>query len=575
VAGGVEPRWLFIAFVGPGAGGVGVVGYLVAGLLARWRRPSNRTGVPVNRSTMVITRRRGRAAGAVTGLVAAVLPLVACTAAPAPPAPAPAASAAPAATVTYTEAPCPSPNVPGVPQLDLGPEFRCGYLTVPEDRSDPGARTIRIAVARIGAAVPTPRPDPLVFLTGGPGGTALATAVPLVQGGLNRDREVIFLDQRGALHSDPLLSCPEIDAFAVEALGMSALDPATAARSTAATRTCRERLAGQGADLAAYDTAENAADVADLRTALGIAEWNVYGVSYGSDLALQLLRDHPEGIRSLVLDSVVPPQVNLIEGFWPNAAEGYRALFDACAAQPACAAAYPNLAGEFTAAVQRLAGQPLVVEEPTAPGGRVVIDGYTFANLVVVQSLSPGNYAGLPALIHGVATGDGQAAAEALVAGLPPPGLTGYGLTFGVFCREQIAFTDTGRIQAAGKRALPDFPAAVLALPPQAPRIVDDCGVWDVGAAAASVHDMPISDVPALLMSGSFDAVTPPSWAGLAAEGLPRSRLLVFPGLGHDVIAASDCGRTIMADFLEQPEGGYDTGCLDRTVIPPFTATAP
>ena len=114
------------------------------------------------------------------------------------------------------------------------------------------------------------------------------------------------------------------------------------ARSSAATRACRDRLAGRGYDLAAYNTVENAADINELRIALGIAEWNVYGVSYGSDLALQLLRDHPEGIRSLVLDSLVPPQVNLIEGFWPNAAEGYRALFDACAAQPACAGAYPT-----------------------------------------------------------------------------------------------------------------------------------------------------------------------------------------------------------------------------------------
>ena len=508
-------------------------------------------------------------------LVAALLGLAACTA-PAPPAAAPAppapTTAAPTPAGRFAPAACPTPNLPGVPELDLGPEFSCGYLTVPENRSNPAGRSIRIAVARAAAASPTPRPDPLVYLTGGPGGTALAAATLLVRGGLNRDRDVIFLDQRGTLHSDPLLSCPEIDEFAVQALGLSTLDPATAARSSAATRACRDRLAGRGYDLAAYNTVENAADINELRIALGIAEWNVYGVSYGSDLALQLLRDHPEGIRSLVLDSLVPPQVNLIEGFWPNAAEGYRALFDACAAQPACAGAYPNLEGEFTGAVQRLAQQPLAVELPAAPGGRVVIDGYTFANLVVVQSLSPGNYPGLPALIHGVATGDGRAAAEALVKGVPPPGIIGYGLSFGVFCREQIAFTDTARILATAQQALPELPDTVLALPPQAARIVDDCEVWDVGSADPAVHAETRSDVPVLLLSGSFDAVTPPSWARIAAEGLPRARVLDFPGLGHDVVAASDCARAITVDFLERPQGGYDTGCLSRVTVPEFTA---
>jgi pimeloyl-ACP methyl ester carboxylesterase len=235
---------------------------------------------------------------------------------------------------------------------------------------------------------------------------------------------------------------------------------------------------------------------------LAVPVWNVYGVSYGSDLALQLLRDHPEGIRSLVLDSVVPPQVNLIEGFWPNAAEGFRALFDACRAQASCAAAYPNLDEEFTATVR--------------------------------------------------------------------PGLIGYGLTVGV---RADGLHRHRRIQAAGQQALPGFPDTVLALPPQAPRIVDDCAVWDVGAAGEEVHDVARSDAPVLMLSGSFDAVTPPSWARVAAESLPRSRIVEFPGLGHDVVAASDCARSIMTGFLERPDGGYDTSCRDRMTDPEFTTS--
>ncbi|MFW2241498.1 alpha/beta fold hydrolase [Rhodococcus opacus] len=404
----------------------------------------------------------------------------------------------PSSAATYTAAACPSPNVAGVPQLDLGPGFSCGTLTVPEDRSRPDGRRIDLAVTRLAATSPTPRPDPL---------------------------------------------------------------------DVQATRSCRDRTAGGGYDLGAYDTTANAADVADLRVALGLDEWNIYGVSYGTHLALTLLRDHPDGIRSVVLDSVVPTQSNIIEGFWPGAAEGYRALFDACAAQPACAAAYPRLQDEFTGTVNRLAASPLTVG---LSGRRVVLDGYTFTNLVIQQSLAPGNYAGLPALIHSTATGDGVPAATALLGTVTPPGLIGYGLTFGVG-GEQTAFTDRERVAATAKRVLPDFPDPVLSLVPQAARIFDDCDVWDVPASDARVHEPTASDVPALLLTGSLDAVTPPSQARTAAETLSRSEVLEFPGLGHDVLQSSDCAPAVTVGFLENPAGGYHTSCLARVQMPVFT----
>jgi pimeloyl-ACP methyl ester carboxylesterase len=462
-----------------------------------------------------------------------------------------------------------------LPEADLGPAFSCGYLTVPENRAHPDRRTIKIGVARAKAQSPDPDRDPLVYLAGGPGGTAIGSAQALVrQLGINRDRDVIFVDQRGTLHADPLLSCPEIDHFVEEATGMSILATSTAQLDLDAVRTCRSRLASAGYDLSAYNTTENAADIADLRTALKIDNWHVYGVSAGSDLALQLLRDHPEGIRSVVLDSVVPPQTNAITQFWPSAAEGYRALFDACAAQPGCAAAYPNLARDFTTTVQRLTKTPLHVDLPAGngqPARRVVIDGYTLANLVVVASLARGSYAALPQTIAAIAKGDGTAAATAVLAGIPPTGLTGYGLTYGVFCREDAAFTDPVALLAGARQALPDLPTEVLSLQPQGPRFMDECGVWNVGRADPAVHRPTGSDVPALLITGTFDAVTPPNQADEAAKTLPRSKVVRFPGLGHDVFIASDCGRQIVADFLSRPDS-YDTRCADTMQPPTFVS---
>jgi pimeloyl-ACP methyl ester carboxylesterase len=479
------------------------------------------------------------------------------------------------AVASFESAPCPSPVVAGLPEADLGPEFSCGYLTVPENRAHPDGRTIKIGVARAKAQSPDPGRDPLVYLAGGPGGTALGTAQALVQQlGINRDHDVIFVDQRGTLHADPLLSCPEIDHFGDESTGMSILAASTAQRDLDAVRACRSRLASAGYDLSAYNTTENAADIADLRTALKIDNWHVYGVSYGSDLALQLLRDHPDGIRSMVLDSVVPPQTNAMTQLWPSAGEGYRALFEACAAQPGCAAAYPNLARDFTTTVARLTKTPLNVDLPAGngqPPRRVVIDGYTLANLVVLASLSRGSYAALPQTISAIAKGDGTAAAKTVLTGIPQNGLTGYGLQYGAFCREDAAFTDPAALLAGARQALPDLPTEVLSLEPQVTRFMDECGVWDVGRADAAVHRPASSDVPVLLMAGTFDAVTPPSQAEEAAKTLPHGKVVRFPGIGHDVFIASDCGRQIVADFLSRPDS-YDTHCADTMQPPTFVS---
>jgi pimeloyl-ACP methyl ester carboxylesterase len=187
----------------------------------------------------------------------------------------------------------------------------------------------------------------------------------------------------------------------------------------------------------------------------------------------------------------------------------------------------------------------------------------------VQSSLAPGKFAALPRTIHSVATGDSKAAATEIVNGLTPPGIIGYGLTYGVFCREDAPFAEPAAAIAAAAQVFPDFPQDVLALEPQAPRLFSDCSVWDVGRADDAVHRPARSDVPVLLMNGTLDAVTSLSQAEVAAATLPHSLLVPFPGLGHDVYSASDCGRQIMADFLNRPDG-YDTSCAKAIKPPTF-----
>jgi pimeloyl-ACP methyl ester carboxylesterase len=460
--------------------------------------------------------------------------------------------------------------------LDLGAGVECGYLTVPENRQQPNGRTIQIAVARAKATSPNPKPDPLVYLTGGPGGSGLLSAAPRIAAGWNADRDVIFLDQRGTWKSTPLLACPEIDAFLAEWVGLDSFDSATAARSGAATKACRDRLTAGGWDLSAYNTTENAADVADLRTALGIAEWNLYGVSYGTDLALQTLRNHPEGIRSVVVDSVVPPQSNALLTFWPSAASGLTAMFDACSAQPACRTAFPNLRDDFFRLASELTEAPRMVtaaDPATGQPATVVVDGYKLVNLAVTASLVPGAIQGIPEIVDNLARGDGSKAATALLAGRPPSGVTAYGLALGVFCAESAATTDRNTMIAEGRKVLPDLPESLLALAPQAPYMFSDCEQWDVPAAPAAVHAPAASDRPVLILGGALDAITAPPNGDVIAQSLPAATRVLFPDSAHDVLLWSTaCALPVMRSFLDQP-ASTDTGCTAGLAVAPFTTT--
>ena len=487
------------------------------------------------------------------------------------------AATAPADGAHFSTVTCWTPNYPGVPQLNLSANFRCGYLTVPQNRSDPKGRTIKIAVAIVAAVSKTPKPDPVLYLTGGPGGTGIVTAMQSVAAGMNADREVIFIDQRGTFHSQPAITCPEVDTFNNLLPTLIFDDPATLIRSNAAVSACRTRWAGQGYDLGSFNTAENAADVADLRVALGIKQWNIYGVSYGSALAQVELRDHRQGIRSVVLDSVVPVTSNLADTFWQWPPLGNTALFQACAAQVACARAFPDLRAEFVSAVRRLTAHPMTVQITSSTGKaeKVIVDGFALANVAVTTSLAPGFMDKLPAAISEIAHGNGTAIAQAAAA-QGPVGVVGYGLTYGVFCSEHVAWSTKKSALVHAQAANPMFPAQVLSPRlPQAPDLLSDCAVWNVGKSVADTHDKVVSAVPTLLMSGQLDAVTPKENADEVAADLSHAQVITVPGSGHDVLLwQGRCTQPLMNNFLDDPTAKVDTACVKALTNPVFAPTS-
>ena len=519
------------------------------------------TGCPAPRGR---TRHRGRARSG-AALVTAGLAFLAVLA----PTPSAAGGGEPRPLVPARFVPGPCPTTPEpVPG-------RCGYLEVPENRARRGGRTGRLPVASAPPASGRPAAPPGDFRPGGPGAHAISDIPFLIDSGVNRDRDLVVMAQRGTLHSRPNLACPEVDRFYAEAVGLRYDAPSTGRRLVRATRACRDRLTASGVDLSAYNTTENAADFADLRRALGIERWNVYGYSYGTDLALTYLRRHPWGVRSVAIDSVVPPQVVSLPWTWDSAREGITTIFAACAAQPRCAHRYPDLRRTLTEQVRRLEARPLTVMAAPPSGGapvRVVLDGGALVNLLVANAVPAVD---VPAALDELAHGNPERFARARAAGATPVvGEFAHGLTQSVACAEWVPGYSRADLLRAGRRAFPGWPDSVLAQAPQLPFEHDVCRVWNVPDRTAVQRVTTTSAVPALVLSGTFDAKTGARWGAYAARTLSRSTTVRIPGIGHWVVPQSPCAQRVLASFLTRPTGP-DTRCVAGLAPKPFTITPP
>ncbi|MFF3605022.1 alpha/beta fold hydrolase [Streptomyces sp. NPDC002463] len=446
---------------------------------------------------------------------------------------------------------------------------------MPESRAHRGGRTIKLTVAVIPATSTTPAQDPVVFMEGGPGGDAIGAIPFLVDSGVNRERDLIVMTQRGGPYSQPYLACPELDRFNAAAVGLPYDAPSTGRLLVRAAKQCRDRLTADGIRLSAYNTTENAADFADLRTALGIRKWNVYGYSYGTDLALTHLRRHPQGIRSVAIDSVVPPQIVSLPWAWDSAQEGINAVFAACEAQPRCKSRYPGLSRTLTEQVRRLEAHPLTLTVPPPGGGnpvKVVLDGGALVNLLVADGGAlPA--VDVPAAIDELAHGNPQRFARAQAAGAAIPDVAqAHGLTHSVVCSEWAPGFSESDLLEAGRRAFPGWPDSVLAHAPQLPFEYDLCRVWNVPDRTAIQRVTTFSRVPTLIVNGTFDAKTGASWGPYAGRTLPRSTAVQIPGIGHFVVPQSSCAQSVLASFLARPTAP-DTGCVAGLAPKPFTLT--
>ncbi len=476
-----------------------------------------------------------------------------------------------------TPAPTPTPGSTGAANFEktecwfkepLGRDVECGWVIVPEDHARPDGKTIKLAVARFKSDASKPEPDPVIYLEGGPGGSPLKSypaQFDVVFGPLNAKRDVILFDQRGTGYSDPALNCPELKQEALDTLDQNLSSDQSADLSAKAAAQCHDRLAKTGVNFALYNSAQNAADVEALRQALGYDKINLYGISYGTRLALTMLRDFPQGIRSVAIDGILPPQADLYAQTPANGMQAVEALFKTCEADPVCNQNYPDLRQVLSDLKTKFDKDPIKFGVTLHSGEQkeALLNGDGLINTLFQGMYLTSLIPAFPRMIYDARDGNYD-----MLSGLTSLTLSqlddiSYGMYFSVQCQEEIPFTDAKELDAFIKQN-PEF------APLADKSSLQVCKLWNVPAAPAAENQAVSSDIPTLVFSGEFDPITPPAYGREVAQTLSKSFFFQLPKAGHGASASEDCPRNMVIAFFDNPAQKPDDTCLSEMAKVPF-----
>ncbi|HSA56455.1 MAG TPA: alpha/beta fold hydrolase, partial [Gemmatimonadaceae bacterium] len=410
--------------------------------------------------------------------------------------------------------------------------LRCHTVPVRERMGDSASRLIGLRVVVLPARGSASAKPPLVLLQGGPGVAGIPMARRFAASGLLREgRDVIVLDQRGTGESNRL-SC--------EALGRKFFFGALLPKDHVSA--CRQRLAAH-ADLRQYHSTASAHDIEAIRRALGYERLDVWGFSFGSRVAMAYAREYPGRVRALILDGVVPFDAGLVADHAQSLQRSIDDVVARCARDARCRAAFPDPAGTLRRVVARLDRAPAIVRL-TDPAGatRAFSVGRWELAYAVRGMLYGARAAALPAMLHRAdSSGDLSAFARLYAERSAWPGdATGLAPHLGAYCAEDLPFVDTAAVARRTRGTL------IGSLYHEQYRA--GCDAWPMPRVPARSRTPLRSDVPALLISGERDPVTPPAYGERVARSLPRARHVVVPGGGH--AEQSPCKTSVVAAFL-------------------------
>ncbi|MEO5881081.1 MAG: alpha/beta hydrolase [Caldimonas sp.] len=438
----------------------------------------------------------------------------------------------------------------------------CGSVKRPLDPGHADRGSLEIHYVVVPALARRKLADPVFFLAGGPGQSAI-TLAPQVMGlfgRLNNRRDIVFVDQRGTGRSAPL-ACkdPEDETLAEQA------EPERQQRLVAQ---CKAALLKQAwlkaeVDLGFFTTTIAVQDLDAVRRQLGAERIDLIGGSYGTRVALEVLRQYPQTVRRTVIDGVAPADMALPASFSTDNQAAFDRLAEACSAEPACAKAHPDLGARFAALLQGLPRQAKAQHPLTGIDEQFTLTRELVLGAVRGALYSPALAAALPEAIEAAARGD-----YAGLVGLSATQGSGKamrlatGMHLSVVCAE-----DLPRLASAGDKPGRDFGSAFAATYEKL------CAAWPRGAVPAAFYSLPSAPSATLVLSGGIDPVTPPRHGERVAKALgPLARHVVVANAGHGVMAIG-CMRDVIFRFVDAVTDAaalaVDAGCAAKVPRPP------
>ena len=430
---------------------------------------------------------------------------------------------------------------------DLTTYVQCGAIDVPLDYDNPEAAQISVGFVILPSFNPSPTRPPLMFLAGGPGqsATSLAAAIDRMFADARAERDILLIDQRGTGRSAPLDCDVEPD------MGLAAAEDLF---DRGILRECIDQLP---AGIRHFSTANAIRDFERVRTALGYAQVDLYGGSYGSRAAFAYLAMAGDTVRSVILDGVAPPDVP-IGLFGQSAAAAYELALHRCEINPRCRENFPDLRADFAAVDARLREGPVDTQLPHPTSGALTdfrLWHGQFISLIRLLLYAPDTVALLPAMLNAAADSDYRPLASLMATTSASMDINML-LNLTIICNEDFprftqAAIDRDADNSFGGDTSYRLWSQACPLMPRFPAQTD----W----MQADKHPQPV-----LLLSGAGDPVTPPSNGERAMARFKNARHIVVEHAAH-IVAGSECGGEMIAAFLEaQDPAAIDADCIDE-----------
>ncbi|HAQ24280.1 MAG TPA: hypothetical protein DCR10_12090 [Acidimicrobiaceae bacterium] len=467
------------------------------------------------------------------------------------------------ASANFNEHPKPLSGLEGTSLLSVSEALPCPGEPVPT-RVVVSCYWVEVEDASLAVAVlqaSNPTGHPVLHLHGGPGGRAVADRhrwlIP--QSPLLAHHDIVLVDQRGGGHSVPSLDCLEVDGSHTAELDSY--------------RSCRRRLDAAGVDRSSITVDRIAADMVEVRKALGIERWHLHGASYGTRIALALLRTDGLAVASAILDSVVPPDIPTYDDLPDGVIASIGALGQWCNdLSPSCSGEIPDHLGTV---LHHLAKEAITTT--VTSGDTLRIDDTMFLRLVTDVLAGPAPHGPTIASTAIGTAYDGYAAGAAMTGITKSVALLSGALSAPVSTPARTtgdALSEGAQLSVECADELPDN-NFVDTLPSQVPtgwehqvatairdRWLDIralCALWNVPASPASTHSPVRSDVPVLLLAGRLDPITPAAWSHHVLDDLSDAVLVLSDRWSHTPSMSDHCAAELVADFLDtgrRPESG-------------------